>query len=93
MGHRVFLTDNGKIWQDKPSLSTFVSELASISRRPKYLIKIGYAFEAVYFTFFEGKIYMLLYSIKYGGWIICFTHTSQICKNYIPCIQDILKEL
>ena len=90
MGYRVSLTNGGKVWVEKPSLSTFVHELAQISRRPKYLIKISYAFNAVYFTFFEGKLYMLLFSEKYGGWVICFIHTHHVCKNYIPHIQEIL---
>lgn len=80
-----------KIWKEEPSLSDFVTELSIMYKRPKYLIKVYYAFEAVYFTFIERKLYILLRSTIHNGWTIGFVHTSVVNRNYIPYIQEALQ--
>jgi hypothetical protein len=82
-----------KVWKEEPSLSDFVTELSILYKRPKYTIRVYYAFEAVYFSFVERKLYICLYSKIHNGWTIGFLHTSVVKRNYIPYIQEALNVL
>jgi len=84
---------NHKVWLEEPTLSDFVTELAVLYRRPKYMIKVYYAFDAVYFAWVERKLYILVYSKLHKGWTIGFIHTSVVQRNYIPYIQEALSVL
>lgn len=91
MAH-VSFTDR-KVWLEEPSLSDFVTELSNIYKRPKYTIKVYYAFDAVYFAFLERKLFILLHSKQHNGWTIGFIHTSTVSRNYIPFIQEVMHVL
>lgn len=84
---------NHKIWIDQPTLSDFVTELSIMYRRPKYSIKVYYAFDAIYFAWLERKLYILINSKLHNGWTIGFIHTSIVQRNYIPIIQEALHVL
>lgn len=82
-----------KVWSEQPSLSDFVAALSISLKRPKYLIKVYYAFEAVYFTFIERKLYILIESKIHNGWTIGFIHTSVVRKSFIPYIQEAIIDI
>lgn len=84
---------NSITWASQPSLSDFVTELSILYKRPKYQIRVYYAFDAVYFTFIERKIYILLFNKKTNLWSIGFIHTSVVTRNYIPLIQETLNAI
>jgi len=84
---------NKKVWQIKPAVSDFVAEISSLYKCPRYQIKVYYAFNAVYYTLIERKIYVLVKSKPHKGWVIGFMHTSTIQRNYIPFIQGVLNAL
>lgn len=78
---------SGILWAEKPSLSMFVAEMAKRYRRPKYSIQISFAFEAVYYTLLERKLFFVIFSSRHKGWIVCFMHTASVGRNFIPEIQ------
>ncbi len=82
-----------KVWSEQPSLSDFVAALSINLKRPKYLIKVYYAFEAVYFTFIERKLYILIESKIHNGWTIGFIHTSVVRRSFIPYIQEAIIDI
>jgi hypothetical protein len=84
---------NRKIWSSKPTVSDFVTEISNLYKCPKYQIKVSYAFNAIYFTLIERKIYVLVKSKPHNGWVIGFMHTSVVQRNYIPYIQGVLNAL
>lgn len=80
-----------RTWVTLPTISEFVYELARAHRIPRYAVQVYYAFDAVYYTYLQRKLYMLVYSRKLQAWVILFMHVSDIRKNFIPIIQESLE--
>jgi hypothetical protein len=84
---------SSKIWLEKPTMSEFVEELVRRYKVPKYVVKICFAYNVVYFAYIERKIYCIFYSEKLNGWIMGFMHTSAVKRNFIPIIEEAFNAL